>query len=507
MSNHSFATRPSLFATAIAICLISQTAFAVQEDNGDRWVVRPFKVVVEVPDTKEVTVNETEFETKTKTVFRPVWKTETRQRKVVTRKPVVETRERLERQTFYRPEKVTRYRDREVKETAYRKVTKYRDETYTVRKPVVETEYREQKRTVRKPVTETMIEVKKTTSYKPVTQSRTEWVAKPGGVGVWLQPDPNQRPRLRYLQPGYYTDPTSGLSVYRRRGLHWTAPSPIVTAADLPPTLVPEEKNETRYVPEVSESRRPVDVTRMVESTETYRVPVEVERMVESTETRRVPYVVEEPYEITRVERVPYEETVYREEVVTKKVPYTTTVMKDVVTYEPYEIEVGSYEEQQIEERVPRTVRRKVTRNSTKMEERVINMKVKIDKDGNFLTRPVPLSANDLLEGRLVQMDPSDSPADQTPDLNDTNLNINESTTNTPSNESFYQGRVQSVRKVPVVPVPGNSILETIEPVDGSTSGTTDDESNPTTEITPAEPPAVTPSAESGDENAANKSV
>ena len=500
--NWQLPARPLLASLAILIGLgmfFPANSLALQD--GARWVVLPFKVVKEVPHTEDVLVEENGFETKTRRVYKPVWRTEQRQRRVVTKKPVVETRERLEKKTYYRPEQVTRYREREVTDTVYRKVTKYRDETYTVRKPVVRTEYRNETRTVRKPVTESMVEVTKTTSYRPVTETRTELVAKPGGVGFFVQPNAYQRPRLRYLPPGYYTDPVTGLTVYRRRGIHWTTPNPTAVAADLPPTLVAEDRTETRYVPETREERRPVDVTRLVDSTETYRVPYEVETMVESTATRQVPYTVEEPVKVTRVEKVPYTETIMKEEVVTRRVPYQETVMKEEVTYEPYDIVVGDWEEKEIEEQVPTTRTRKVTRETTKLIEKVVNMKVLIDKDGNYLTKPVPLNEDDLLEGQLVTPDA----ADEAPALDGTQPNVGEGTTDgQQAADETYRSRV-SLQRVPYsVLVPSKADIDaTMKPIGKQAPVAVPTEKNDA-EMAPAKKPEVAPSKESGDENAAD---
>ncbi|MEL7497013.1 MAG: hypothetical protein AAFN77_05345 [Planctomycetota bacterium] len=499
---------PYLAIPALLVAMVLTMAGPAQAQEIFEWKVIPIQVKEEVPHKETVMIEETEFETQKTTVYRPQWTTQTRQRRVVTKKPVQETRERIVKKTYLRPKTVTKYRDREIKETSYRTVTRYRNETYSVQKPVIETEYREEKRTVRKPVTETMTEVRKTTSYKPVTETKTELVAEPGGIGLVVQPNLVQRPRLRYLTPGYYTDPLTGLTVYRRRGLHWSTPNVVTGVAQLPATLTPQQRTETRFIPETTEERRPIDVTRVVESTETFKVPVSVERMVETTQTRRVPYSVTEPVETIRTEQVPYTETVYEEEVVNEKEPYTVTVMKEVVTYEPYEEEVGEYVPRTIEKQVPRTVKKPVVRETTKTVTRTVMMKVPVDRDGNYLSKPVPLEEGDLMEGRLI----SPEEADRVPTIDASELNEATGTTlGTPAGENtVYRATPEITNQPGSVLVPKTEPQAAMKPIvnEPDTSNDSDsssDDDSESTDVPAVTPPNDQPGNESGDDQAADR--
>lgn len=496
----------SVFAFSILTGGIWLNSASAYQDQDFEWRVITDTVYEEVPEVETKLVQDTEYVVENRTTYKPVWNVEKRERRVVTRKPVVETKERIETQTLLRPVTVTKYREKEVRETVMREVTRYRDETFTVREPVVETELREETRVVRKPVTETMLEVKKTTSFKPITETKTEYVADPGTVGLVVQPDLTQRPRLSYLTPGYYTDPVTGATVYRRRGLHWVAPNTVTAVAQTPPSIVPLERTETRYVPETIEERRPIEITRMEESTETRKVPVEVRKMVERTETRRVPYTVVEPVVVTRVERVPYTVTEYKEEVLTKRVPYQETVIKEEVTFEPYEVEVGGWQEKIEKVEVAKPVERTVERKFMKRVPKTVIYKVKVGPNGEYLSKPVPYDPEKdgiIRNNRLV-------PADQAPSLE---VPMNEAVGST----TGFTGSRFETKKATLENQPNSVLVQPTEPqirmkpISGEpTEPTAPSKEEPSSEVDPesvpsVSPPPTDPSQESGDENAADR--
>ena len=113
---------------------------------------------------------------------------------------------------------------------------------------------RTEKVIVKKPVTKEMIEVKKTTTLKPVVKKETQYDVVPGQTLYNVLPDTSRRSRARWLTPGYYTDPVSGLSVYRRGGLHWVQPNATVPVGQTPGVAVPREVESTTFEPEVVET-------------------------------------------------------------------------------------------------------------------------------------------------------------------------------------------------------------------------------------------------------------
>ena len=364
-----------------ALALLSGPTSSFAQTN---WATYPKTVYEKKPVKKTRWVDETVVEKKQVTSYKPIWQTEKRERKRVLYKPVQETVEREEKIILRKPVVETLYRDKTVEETTYETVTKYRDEEYTVREPVTETEMRTENYTVRKPVTKKMIEVTKTTSYKPVVETKTRMVpTEVPVIQLGSTPDPNARPRAQWLERGYYTDPSTGQTVFRKRGLHWVQPSVAAAAVGVLPALIPEEKAEVSFVPETVEERTPIEITRFVEEEMTREVPVEVEKMVERTKTRRVPYEVKIPKTTVTTEKVPYKRTTYKEEVITRKVPHIRTTVKKIEMTEPYEVEVPRWVSRTEEVEVPQTVSRKVEYEVMQDVAKVVMMKVPVDVCGN----------------------------------------------------------------------------------------------------------------------------
>jgi len=331
---------------------------------------------------KEVEVKRTIDEpvTKTRWVEKRTFETDL-ERVIITQKPVIETKYRTEKIKRQKPITVEKFRERRTKHTTYKTVTGYRDETETIREPVIETGMRTEKVTVKKPVTKDLIEVQKTTTLKPVVKKETQY-------------DTSRRSRARWLSRGYYTDPVSGLSVYRRGGLHWVQPNATVPVGQTPGVAVPREVENTTFEPEVVETRRPISVTRMVEETIEREVPYEVKKYVDRTVTKKVPYEYKIPVDKVVVEKIPYTETTYEEEVIERQVPYTETRMQEVRTVEDYEVEVPRYITQTVKKEKP--VKKWVEEEVQTTVQRTVyeTMKVPCTADGKPLSDPVPLSAH-----------------------------------------------------------------------------------------------------------------
>ncbi|MFK7769631.1 MAG: hypothetical protein AB8B55_20650 [Mariniblastus sp.] len=370
----------------------------------------PATVYDQKPVTKSRWVNETVKERQKVTSYKMITQTEKRERKQITYKPVRTTSEREERVVEMKPYTETKFRTRKTEETTYEEVTDYRDEEYTVQKPIIRTEMREERYTVKKPVTQKLVEVKSTTTYKPRVSTGTEYVpttltvpqlvATAGGA---------QRPRMKWLESGYYTDPASGQTVYRRRGLHWVQPTAVVPAAATVPALIPQQRATVDYVPETVEERTPVEVTRMIEQVETRKVPVDVKEMVERTETRRVPYTRRIPKTIVTTDEIPYTQTRYKEVVTVRKVPYVETTYEKVETFEPYEVEVSKWVPVVREVEVPRVKTKRVDYDVMQIVPRTVMMKVPIDSCGREIGAPVLLDQPPVIETPVLKPVISDS--------------------------------------------------------------------------------------------------
>lgn len=393
MINHSriskFKLVLSVTTAAAAFTLLLPDFASAQE----AYRLVPMTVYEKKPVTITRWVDETVSEKQTVTSYKPVWQTETRQRTQTVFKPVQETAERLEKIVLSKPVVETLMRNVTREETTYETVTKYRDEEYTVREPIMETRMRTEEYTVSKPVTKRLIEVTKTTTYKPVVSSETLLV--PTDIPViqmGARPDPSARPRMQMLQPGYYTDPVSGATVYRKRGLHWVQPtiSDRATSGTIP-ALIPQQYGKLAFVPETKEERKPIEITRYVDEVKSRKVPVEVKKMVERTKVRRVPYKVKVPKTVVTTEEVPYTHTTYKEETITKRVPYTRTRLQKVVTTEPYEVEVPRWISVTRDIEVPKTVTRKVQKTYMQDVPKTVMMKVPLDICGNPIGPPQSL--------------------------------------------------------------------------------------------------------------------
>lgn len=383
--------RVAIVVIAVSTVLPPAETASAQSDWTSYQLV-PQTVCVKELVTRSRWIEETVYEKQQITSYKPIWQTEKRERTRTYRKPITKTSMREERRVVRKPVHETKYRERRVEETTYEISTEMREQKYTVQKPVVETQMREEQVPVRRKVTEDMIEVQNVQTYRPVTVPQQQLV--PVDVIVNQQVavnDPNGRPRMRWLAPGNYTDPVTGQSVFRRRGLHWVQPSVAVDVASTVPALAIQEGVTTTMVPETIQRRRPVQLTRYVDSVETRKVPVTVKRMIEETATRQVPVTVKKPITKVTIEKIPYTETRYVEEVQYRKVPVVETEYQEVTEVVPYEVQVARWVTITEEVEVPKVVRRRVDYETTQDVRKTVMMKVPVDDCGVAIGPAVPL--------------------------------------------------------------------------------------------------------------------
>ena len=326
------------------------------------------------------------METSQKSRWVQEYDTEKLERTSVSYRPVEKTSERVEKYKELEPVTVTKYREKETQETSYETAVEMREETVLVKKPVVETQMREKEFTVREKVTENSFEFKPITTLKPVAVPETTLtpanVVVPGVIGT--------RPRVRWLRPGNYVDPSTGLSVYRRRGLHYVNPTPVAAVV---PALVPQTSSKIAYMPETTMKKEPIEISRFVERVETRKVPVEVTSMKETYETRKVPVEVRRPKTTVRVEKIPYQETTYQEVEKVRKVPVVERTMQKVETIEPYERTTAKWVEKVEEVEAPKTVRKKIEYTAMKKMPYTVRMRVAVDCFGNAVGEPEPVDS------------------------------------------------------------------------------------------------------------------
>ena len=369
----------ALSCAALSTSLFTPPAAAQSSSKTYRTFAKTF--YREEPVTQYKWEEKEVMETSYKKKFVPVYQTETSEKKCISYRPVKKTSERVERTKQLKPVTVTKYRERETQETAYDTVTEMREEQYVTRRPVTETVMQDKQFTVRKKVTEQSCERKEVTTLKPTMVAET--TLTPTNVVV---PSLAGRPRAAFLRPGYYTDPVSGLTAYRRRGLHWVAPpAPVV------PALVPQTTNRLAYVPQVEQKIEPIEISRFVDQVETRKVPVEVQRMEERVETRKVPVEVRRPRQVTKVERIPYTETTYQEVETVRRIPVIEETMQKVETIEPVERTTARWVEKEEAIETPKIVRKKVAYTTTKRVPYTVMMRVAVDSFGNDIGEPEPV--------------------------------------------------------------------------------------------------------------------
>jgi hypothetical protein len=341
-------------------------------------------------------VNETVMMTEPVTSYKPVWTREKRERRTTVLKPIVQTSEKVERYLVKRPVWETTYEERQIEETSYETVTEMQEQRYLVQKPVVETELREEHVLVRKPVTTTMMQTENVTTLKPVTVAETQYVA-----GMSLQNDlvlQTGRNRLRWLSPGYYVDPLTGWTDFRRRGLHWVPDQTLALQPTVAPTLTPQTVLRTSYEPETVQVQKPVQVTQYVEQVETRKVPVEVTKTSSEIQIVRTPVTVQKPVTRIRTEKVPVQTLNYKEEILVRKVPVTETTYQRVEQVEPYDVEVCRWVAETKQVAVPRTVTRRVDYSIDRLVPETTWLQVPVNHWGQVVSKPiVPSSSLSLL--------------------------------------------------------------------------------------------------------------
>ena len=368
---------PCAMLLAVAIPATAQQ----KPDGCVEWKTYTDIVWVEQDVPENRTITETAYETKEVTKSRPRWISEERERTITEKKPVEQTSEKVVTRTVRKPVTTTKTRIKTRVVESYEDVTEMREETYTVKKPVTETVYEKTQVRVRKPVTRRSVEKQEVTVYRPKQSTQTTMV--PGTLLVPGQT--SSRPRARWLQRGYYSDPYSGQPVWRRSGLHWVDEPQY--GQNAVPVVVPQQQSSVTLVPETIVSEKPVETTTYVDEFETREVPVEVERMVEETRSRKVPHTVRIPKRKVIEEEIPYTETTYVDETITETVPYTETIMKTVTRKEPYTQIRETWQDYTETVRVPKTTTRKVTYVSKYRVPYLVEVQIPIDANGKSVAR------------------------------------------------------------------------------------------------------------------------
>lgn len=372
-----------LFCLTAIVAALTTTNLSAQQTSPDcvQWKKYTDTVWISQDVTENRLVSETSYETKEVTKSRPRWISEERERTITEEKPVKQTRDKIVTRKVRKPVTTTKTRTRTRVEESFDEVTEMRDETYTVRKPVSETIIKKEEVLVRKPVTQRTIEKQAVTLYRPEETTQTTFVP-----GTLLVPGQTaSRSRVRWLPRGYYGDPNSGRTEWRRSGLHWV--NEPVYGQSAVPVAVPQQNSSVTLVPETIVREKPVEKTTFVNRYETREVPVEVNRMVEETRTRKVPYTVRVPKRKVIEEEIPYTETTYVEETITERVPVTETVMKTVKRTVPYTQIRETWQDYTETVRVPKTTTKRVPYVAKYRVPYLVEVRVPLDANGQPVAR------------------------------------------------------------------------------------------------------------------------
>lgn len=371
-----------LLAVAIAPALCFCANAQDKPDGCVEWKSYTDTIWVDQEVTENRVINETTYETKEVAKSRPRFISEKLERTITEEKPVEKTSYKTVTRKVTKPVTTTKSRTRTRVVESFEDVTEMREEAYTVRKPVTETVMEKKEVLVRKPVTRRSVKKENVTVYRP--QESTQTTVVPGTL---LVPGPvtSSRPRIEWLQRGYYGDPQTGQRVWRRPGLHWVDQPQFSQQAV--PVAIPQQQTSVTMVPETIVKERPVEETTFVSEYETREVPVTVERMVEETRTRKVPVTVRIPKREVIEEQIPYTETTYVDETITEEVPVTETVMQTVTRKEPYTRVKETWEDYTETVRVPKTTAKRVPYVAKYRVPYLVEVRVPCDANGRPVAR------------------------------------------------------------------------------------------------------------------------
>jgi hypothetical protein len=425
---------------AVSVIGAGSSLWAQQYSVGPAVPVTTYRLECQtVYDEQRTTVYrlqyETVYEEREVTTQRPEWVTEHRQRRVRVAKPVVETSMHEKRQVVHKPVWETSMEERRRQVVKYVTETSTREERHVVHRPVWETHEREEQHVVRRAVTDTVMQQQQFTTMEPVTTMRTQYVDQGGFVDHQVYRPGDVRNRLQCLPGGYYQDPASGQTVWRRRGLHWVAsqdPGRIDTFRQYVPNVVAQQVPQTTLMPRVVTQETPVQVTRYVDDVVVHKVPVQVCRMEAVEEVRQIPVTVQRPVTEEFVEQVPVQTLKWIAEETVEQIPVTTRriVYEDHIEEVP--VRVCRMVTETHVQRVPRTVARWVPHEVRRKVPRTVVMRVPVDPclpPGVSIppppslppttTRRVPVEENGEVENEVNGA--RESPSDRPPAENGTN--------------------------------------------------------------------------------------
>jgi len=368
------------------------------------------KVVYDqVPVTAYRLEYETLMEEQHVTTLRPEWTEEIRERRYTVAKPVMETATREERYVVRRPVYETSFREEAYDRVSYVTETEMRQQKYLVQRPVVETQMREQQYTVQRAVQETVMQQQAYTAYQPVTSYQTQLVDQGQYVTAYQPVVGRSHCCLRCIPGQCAVNPATGQSAYYRGGLRWVqqpAPTYMQPTSVYMPNVVQQQIATTSYQPVQMTQQVPVTVNRLVDEVVTQQVPVTVQRTEVSEEVRDYQVAVPTSDGANREQGSRANSALGR-----ARAGSTGAVHRQRIEYEErveqIPVKTCRYVNETKAVQVPRTVGKWVAYQSTRLQPRVVTMRVPL---GPVIEAPI-YSAPVVRTAPAVSPAPAISPA------------------------------------------------------------------------------------------------
>jgi hypothetical protein len=144
------------------------------------------------------------------------------------------------------------------------------------------------------------------------------------------------------------------------------------------PNIVTQQVATTSYQPVQMTQQVPVTVNRFVDELVTQQVPVTVNRMETQEVVQEVPVTVQRPVTERIVNKIPIQTVRYEDEEHVRQVPYTVQRIEYEEVVEQIPVKVCRYVNETKAVQVPRTVGKWVAYQTTRVQPRIVTMRVPI---------------------------------------------------------------------------------------------------------------------------------
>jgi hypothetical protein len=215
------------------------------------------------------------------------------------------------------------------------------------------------------------------TAYQPVTQTRNRlWCVPHGGA--------------------YAADPATGQTTYYRGGLRWVptqGPTMLQPTTTYMPNVVAQQITTTSYQPVQMTQQVPVTVNRLVNEVVTQQIPVQVQRMETVEEVRDIPVQVQRPVTERIVNKVPVQTVRWEEEERVRQIPYTVQRIEYEEQVEQIPVRTCRYVSETKAVQVPKAVPKWVAYTSTRLQPRIVTMRVPLMPTTTIIEGPVTTPA------------------------------------------------------------------------------------------------------------------